>query len=250
MDDCQVAFDALKGLCTSTLILAFAAFTIPFKLHTDASTIGLGVILYQEQDGNDRVIRYASRALSENKSHYPACKLEFLASKWAVTESFQEYLYGNTFTPYSGNNPLTYVLTTAKLDATGHRWIAKLAKFNFMVYYHLGKSNIEADALSRIPWDQNIRTEAVEAIFKVIVEGPNALMGIYACHKKTIRSLILESPPAQMTIADWVQEQKADPTINQVVTWMERKKLDTVNMGDDVSQELKQYLRQRGKLCL
>ena len=79
---------------------------------------------------------------------------------------FQGYLYGNTFALYSNNNPLTYVQTTTKLDATGHRWIAKLAKFNFMIYYHSGKSNIEVDALSRIPWDQNIRAEAVKAIFK------------------------------------------------------------------------------------
>ena len=60
------------------------------------ATIGLGVILYQEQDGKDRVITYASRALSKSKSHYPAHNLRSLVLKWAVTESFQEYLYGNT----------------------------------------------------------------------------------------------------------------------------------------------------------
>ena len=85
---------------------------------------------------------------------------------------------------------------------------------------------------------------------KAIVEGPSALMEIYACHEKAISSLILESPPAWMTIANWVQAQKVDPTINQVVTWMEIKKLDTVEVGDEMSQELKQYLRQQGKLCL
>ena len=73
--------------------------------------------------------------------------------------------------------PLTYVLKTAKLDARGHRWIAKLAKFNFMIYYPPEKSNVEANALYRIPWDQSNRTEAVEAIFKATMEGPNALDG-------------------------------------------------------------------------
>ena len=152
MEECKEAFNTLEVLCTSAPILAFADFTKPFKLHTDASTIELGIILYQEQDGKDMVITYAIRALSKSESHYPTHKLEFLALKWAVTESFQEYLYGNTFTSYSNNNPLTYVLPTVKLDATGHWWIAKLAKFNFTVYYHSGKSNIEVDALSRIPW--------------------------------------------------------------------------------------------------
>ena len=47
-----------EGLYTSTLNLAFVDFTKPFKLHTDASTIGLGGVLYQDQDGKDRVITH------------------------------------------------------------------------------------------------------------------------------------------------------------------------------------------------
>ena len=176
--------------------------------------------------------------------------MEFLALKWAVTESFQEYLYGNTFASYLDNNLLTYVLTTAKLDATGHRRIAKLAKLNFTVYYQSQKSNLEADVLSRITWDQSIRAEIVKTIFKAAVEGPDVLIEIYACHEKAISSLILESPPVWMTVADWVQAQKVDPTINQVITWMENKKLETVKEGEEMLHELKQYLRQRGKLCL
>ena len=36
----------------------------------------------------------------------------------AICEKFHEYLYGSTpFEVYTDNNPLTYVLTTAKLDA-------------------------------------------------------------------------------------------------------------------------------------
>ena len=62
MDECQEVFDMLKGMCKSTPILAFADFTKPFKLHTDASTIWLHAILYQEQNGKDRVIAYTSRA--------------------------------------------------------------------------------------------------------------------------------------------------------------------------------------------
>ena len=49
-----------------------------------------------------------------------------------------------------------------------------------------------------------------------------------------------------MTVADWVQAQKADPAINQMVTWIESKMWDAVNVDDEVSQELKQYLRQGG----
>ena len=41
-------------------------------------------------------------------------------------QQFHEYLYGNHFVVYTDNNPLTYVLTNAKLDATGHHWVAGL----------------------------------------------------------------------------------------------------------------------------
>ena len=50
-----------------------------------------------------------------------------------------------------------------------------------------------------------------------------------------------------MTVAYWVKAQKEDPNINQVATWMESKQLDTVNVGDEMCQELKQYLRQWGE---
>ena len=82
------------------------------------------------------------------------------------------------------------------------------------------------------------------------MEGPDTLMEIYACHKKAISSLMLESPLVWMIVADVVQAQKVDPTVNQVVTWVESKKLDTVKVGDEMSHELKQHLRQRGKLFL
>ena len=56
------------------------------------------------------------------KKNDPAHILECLCLKWAVTDKFHDYLYGNTFTVCTDNNPLTYVLSSAKLDATGHRW--------------------------------------------------------------------------------------------------------------------------------
>ena len=119
---------------------------------------------------------------------------------------------------YSSNNPLTYVLTMAKLDATGYQWITKLAKFNCTIHYHLGKSNVNADAFSRIPWDQNIDVDAVRAIFKATVDGPETLMKVYTCHERAISSLILESPSTWMTAKEWVWAPKADPAISQVTT--------------------------------
>ena len=59
--------------------------------------------------------------------------------------------YGNTFEVCTDNNPLTYVLSSAKLDATGHRWLAALSSFDFKLTYRSGRSNGDADGLSRRP---------------------------------------------------------------------------------------------------
>ena len=109
---------------------------------------GLGAVLYQNQNGVDKVISYGSRTLShtEQKYHLHSGKLEFLALKWAVTVRFSDYLhFGPPFTVYSDNNPLTYVLTSAKLNAGGMRCVNELADYNFSIKYRPGKENIDAD---------------------------------------------------------------------------------------------------------
>ena len=147
----QQAFDMIiEALCQAP-VLAYADYNKPFVLHTDASLLGLGAVLYQRQDGEMKVIAYASRGLKKSETRYPAHKLEFLALKWAVTEKFHDYLYGNFCEVVTDNNPLTYVLSTAKLDATAHRWLADLGTYDFSISYRAGRQNIDADALSRIP---------------------------------------------------------------------------------------------------
>ena len=137
----QRAFETLIQKLTNPPVLAYAAYRLPFKLHTDASRSGLGAVLYQQQDGRDRVVAYASRSLKPAEKNYPAHKLEFLALKWAVTDKFHDYLYGTRIEVMTDNNPLTYVLTSAKLDATGQRWIASLSNYNFSLTYRSGIQN-------------------------------------------------------------------------------------------------------------
>lgn len=154
-NDCESAFKSLIEKLTTAPVLGFANSSKPYVLHTDASLHGLGAALYQEQDNELRVIAYASRGLSRCERRYPTHKLEFLALKWAVTDKFFDYLYGTEFTVMTDNNPLTYVLTSAKLDAAGHRWLAALSNFNFNIQYRAGKRNADADGLSRRPHDQD-----------------------------------------------------------------------------------------------
>lgn len=165
-DPQQIAFDSLKEKLCHPPILAYADYSLPFTLHTDASLAGLGAVLYQRQDGKDRVVAYASRSLKPAERNYPAHKLECLALKWAVTDKFHDYLYGATFDVVTDNNPLTYVNTTAKLDAAGQRWVAALANYNFSLKYRAGSQNSDADGMSRIPRQTE---ESVQPLLKSIV---------------------------------------------------------------------------------
>ena len=136
--------------------MAYPCFNDPFVLHTDASEVGLGAVLYQKQNGALKVIAYGSRTLSpaEKNDHLHSGKLEFLALKWSICEQFRDYLYyAPSFVVYTDNNPLTYVLSSAKLNASGLRWINDLADFNFTIKYRPGSANRDADTLSRVPLD-------------------------------------------------------------------------------------------------
>ncbi|XP_072293407.1 uncharacterized protein [Eucyclogobius newberryi] len=149
--ECQASFDGLKERLTSAPVLAYADFTLPFILKVDASHSGLGAVLSQEHGGKVRPIAYASRGLrvtERNMSNYSSMKLELLALKWAMTEKFREYLLGHRCVVYIDNNPLRH-LSTAKLGAVEQRWASQLASFDFELRYRSGRSNRNADALSR-----------------------------------------------------------------------------------------------------
>ena len=75
--------------------MTFPDFEKPFVLHTDVSHEGLSTVLYQEKDGRLKVLGYESRTFTqaEKKYHLHAAKFEFLALKYAATETFRDYLY-------------------------------------------------------------------------------------------------------------------------------------------------------------
>ena len=150
----QSVLEKLIKCLVSAPVMAYPDPRHPYVLHTHASESGLGAVLYQEQDKVLRVIGYGSRTLTpaEKNYHLHSGKLEFLALKWAICEQFRDYLYYSpSFVVYTDNNPLTYVLSSAKLNATGLRWIGELADFNFTIRYRPGKTNVDADTLSRHP---------------------------------------------------------------------------------------------------
>ena len=257
-DLANAAFDNLKTMCVSTPILAYPDYQLPFTLHTDSSTDGLGAVLYQKQDGKQRVIAYASRSVSKAESNYPAHKLEFLALKWAVCEKFHEYLYGTKpFEVFTDNNPLTYVLTSAKLDACGQRWVAKLANYNFSIKYRCGVSNTEADALSRIKWPEAISekldtengcmdTHVINAILTGAVTKSSLIESV-SCSTDVIPTE-LDKNTSKLSNINWMKEQRLDPNLGVIIRLIESGQLFKRKLQGKDSTELKSFLR--NKRCL
>ena len=96
-DEAQHAFDALKISLTTTPILPFPSLQKTFILYTDAKQFAMGVVLAQEHDGCERVICYASRALTKSHSEYSAARPELLATV-TFTRHFGHYLLEFRFT--------------------------------------------------------------------------------------------------------------------------------------------------------
>ena len=211
-EDQQTAFETIRDKLISPPILAYADYSLPFIVHTDASSLGLGALLYQQQNGVKRVIAYASRCLRPSERNYPAHKLEFLALKWCVTDKFRDYLYGNEFVVKTNKNPLTYILTSAKLDATQHRWLAELSTFHFSLEYRAGKANADADGLSR----RHVFQEELKAIYHAaIISAPvgNCVSDVAALHVASEEVLMSE----RVAQIDWRSIQASDGTIARIV---------------------------------
>ena len=212
------------------VLMAYPDYNAPFIVHTDASQDGLGAVL-QKQNGCTRAIAYASRTLTPSECNYHMHSVRIL--KWAVTEQFRDYLYyAPEFVVYTDNNPLTYVLTSAKLNATGLRWVGELADFNFEIRYRPGKLNVDADSLSRLPSDfktymdsctERVPRESLNASISAIQtlsNGDSPWLTALTDEEEELYQVDFLSQAAcnQVTVVDLGKAQKEDPNIGRICT--------------------------------
>ena len=176
--------------------------------------------------------------MNVTEQRYHSNKQEFLALKWAIPEQFHEYLspYGknrNKFVVHTDNNPLTYIFSSANLDAAGQRWVACLTSNNFSLEYQKGKDNMVADFLSRM--NESLPEEEVqEYLNQIPYPGVKAVLnnaitpieehaeqGVRLtpdCQGDSQEEMIVARPArlATTNVTDWKQEQKEDPVLYQV----------------------------------
>ena len=154
-NECEQAFCRLKSLLTEAPILAYPRFggEEHFLLETDASGVGLGAVLSQEQsDGKYHPVAYASRSLQPNEKNYPISELETLAIVWAV-KYFRAYLLGHPCTVLTDHAACLSLLNTPRPSAKLARWAMAIQEMDLLIKHRSGRSNAGADALSRHPCD-------------------------------------------------------------------------------------------------
>ena len=174
-----------------------------------------------------------------------------------MVNKFHKYLFGSTFNVYTNNNLLTFVLTTAKLDAASHHWVTSLANYNFRLHYQAGKTNIDVDALSRVSWPEcmpdnlgtslKVTAAAVRAIQEAALEKPVCHIEAYSYDLHVMGAIQDSQQVAQMTLDDWWQVQEAHPVLGIIIKRLREGMLEEDWSKKTNSPKLSQY-RREGKI--
>ena len=148
----QSAFDTLKGLITSALILASPDITRPFRIEADSSDFATGTVSSQQnpEDSNWHLVAFLSKSLSTVERNHEIHDKEMLAIIRAM-EEWRHFLEGakHSFEVWTDHKNLEYFQSAKKLNRRQARWSLFLACFDFVLHHRPGKSIGKPDALSR-----------------------------------------------------------------------------------------------------
>jgi transposase InsO family protein/predicted aspartyl protease len=153
---CQRAFEQLKKALLTSPILGYPNEHGNFVLDTDASNYGIGGILSQLQDGQERVIGYFSKTLSKPERNYCVTRRELLAVVKSV-EHFYKYLYGRKFLLRTDHAALKWLMQFKNPEGQVARWIERLQEYDFEIEHRAGTRHNNADALSRRPCSKDCK---------------------------------------------------------------------------------------------
>ena len=199
------SFSELKRRLAEAPALAYFQRDAETSIHVDAGPTALGAVMVQTQrDENgvlqDRIVRYASRSLSDVESRYSQTEKEALGAVWGC-EHWMFYLLGRKFRLVTDCKALQFLFKpTAKPCPRLERWVMRLQSYDFDVVHRPGEGHI-ADPLSRLTKPTSISKDDYT--------GEEA--DLYAM------SLVRESVPATITLAEIREATAADPVLHEVI---------------------------------
>jgi hypothetical protein len=154
MDSQEDALRKLKDKLMAATILSSPRDEGDYVLDTDATQTGLGAVLQQLQDGDLKVIAYASRCLSRSEQNYNTTRRELLAIIYGLKQ-FRQFLLGRHFLLRVNHSALTFLRKTPELIGQAPRWLEYIEEYDFDIIHWFGTSHENWDALSRIPCGTN-----------------------------------------------------------------------------------------------
>ena len=112
----------------------------------------------QKFHGKVLPIAYASRTLSDTEINYATIEKELLAILFSV-ENFRPHLYARQFTLETDHRPLVWLHNVKNANSKLVRWRYRLNDYDYEIVYKKGIINLNADALSRNPYDAEIHNQ-------------------------------------------------------------------------------------------
>lgn len=220
---CENAFRELKGKLITAPVLAYPLRDCEFIVDTDASNTGLGAVLSQIQEGEERVIAYLSRSLSKPELKYCVTRKELLALIWA-TRHWRHYLLGKRFRVRTDHSALKWLQNFKEPEGQLARWLESLSEFDMAIEHRPGKQHGNADGLSRIPCKQC--GHKVESQFRIGAVGDD--------EDGTRDTSWIES----YSMGDLLNFQKEDPALNKVRLWLLRGRRPPQNEIQEEPQDV------------
>ncbi|XP_073360461.1 uncharacterized protein [Aegilops tauschii subsp. strangulata] len=138
------SFQELKMRLTSAPLLSLPDFGKTFEIECDASGVGIGGVLMQE----DKRIAYFSEKLNGPTLNYSVYDKELYALVLSL-ETWQHYLWPKEFVIHSDHESLKHLKGQLNLNRRHAKWSEFIESFPYIVKYKKGKDNVVADALSR-----------------------------------------------------------------------------------------------------
>ena len=142
----EKSFEKPKELCSSPPVLTYYDVNKEVQIECDSSKNGLGAVIMQ----GDKVIAYASRALTDTEQRYAQIGKEMLSIVYSCTK-FHSYIFGKSVTVYNDHKPLEQLFAKPLLAAPMRiqKMMLRLQWYDFNLKYRKGKEMHVSDALSR-----------------------------------------------------------------------------------------------------
>lgn len=162
------AFEQMKQLLMEKSVLVHFDPTLPIGLSCDASSVGIGVVLFHRyEDGSERPIANASKTLTKAERNYSQIQREALSIIYGL-KKFHQYLYGRRFILITDHKPLLALFAPEKATSALAanrlaRWSLLLGQYDYSIEYRRTAKHGNADALSRLPVGPDVQFEREES---------------------------------------------------------------------------------------